>query len=274
MPAPAPDVPALVPVQEADGDGLVFVAGPGGSAMPEPLRPDLPSLAQSERLASWLAAPRSRLLRRAQIGLRQRVLEIGCGHGVVSEELARRVPGELVCLDRRLEAVQTPPSPSTGRVAADACDLPFRDACFDLVVCQNILLWVGDLTRAVGEIARVLEPGGALVALEPDYGGMMEYPPSVALREVWIEGLQAAGADALVGRKLPAACEEAGLKPCVELLNMPQPATVQGVGLCLGLPLTEPQRARVQEVMAEIRRARNTWSCFLHLPYFLVLATR
>jgi SAM-dependent methyltransferase len=272
VPAPAPGVPVLAPVQEADGDGVVFVAGPDETEMPEPVRPDLPSLAQSARLASWLAGPRSRLLRRAQIGLRQRVLEIGCGHGVVSEELARRAPGELVCIDRRLEAVRTPPSPSTRRAAADACNLPFRDACFDLVVCQNVLLWVGDLTRTVGEIARVLEPRGTLVALEPDYGGMMEYPPSVALREVWIEGLQAAGADPFVGRKLPAACEEAGLKPCVELLNMPQPATVQGVGLCLGLPLTDPQRARVQEAMAEIRRARNPWSCFLHLPYFLVLA--
>jgi ubiquinone/menaquinone biosynthesis C-methylase UbiE len=46
---------------------------------------------------------------------------------------------------------------------ADALALPFRDACFDTVVCTFSLCAIPDESRAVGEMTRVLRPGGLLL---------------------------------------------------------------------------------------------------------------
>ena len=66
--------------------------------------------------------------------------------------------------------VRNAPCPS-----APAERLPFADGAFDLVFCQFALLWL-DAAAAVGEVRRVLSPGGVLAAIEPDYGGMIEHP--------------------------------------------------------------------------------------------------
>ena len=233
-------------------------------------RPDLPSLALSQELADWLAGPRGRLLRRARIGQRQRVLEVGSGHGIISEELARRCAGELVALDRDVT-----PGGGAGRlVGAEAGTLPFADCCFDLVFFQNVLLWVSDLKRAIAEATRVLEPGGALVAIEPDFGGMLEHPPEVALRDVWLKALGRAGADAEVGRKLPGLCEAAGLSVWCELQSVPRPATAEATELLEGLPLTENERHRVAEARTALSEPEGKWEAFIHVPYVLVVARK
>ncbi len=59
------------------------------------------------------------------------------------------------------------------------------------------------LASAIKEIYRVLQPKGMLVAIEPDYGGMIEYPPEIATGDLWIAALSRAGADPCIGRKLP-----------------------------------------------------------------------
>ena len=235
-------------------------------------RPDLPSLADSQLLARWLAGPRSRALRRASIGLRRRVLEAGCGHCVVTAELQRRARGSVTCLDCDVAALQRAPA-GAARVAGDCRHLPFVSASFDLVFFQNTLLWVSPLQPAVQEAARVLEPGGALVALEPDYGGMMAHP-DMGLRELWRAGLSGAGADPRVGRKLPGACEAAGLRVWVELVHLPQPAQPEAVRLLEGLPLTPAQRAAAESIAGQVARQEGQWSVFIHVPYFLIVASK
>lgn len=92
-------------------------------------------------------------------------LDLGCGEGRFARALAaegHRVTGadvspELVELARRADA-------GGSYVVADAEELPFPDAAFDLVVAFNVLSCVGNLERAVAETARVLEPGGRLCA--------------------------------------------------------------------------------------------------------------
>lgn len=92
-------------------------------------------------------------------------LEVGCGEGRVSRDLAARghtvtgvdVVGELVDL-----AVAA--DPGSTYVVGDASVLPFPDGTFDLAVAYNSLMDVDDMPGAVEEIARVLEPGGRLCA--------------------------------------------------------------------------------------------------------------
>jgi SAM-dependent methyltransferase len=236
--------------------------------------PDLPDREASRALAEWLAGPRARLLRRAQVGLRQRVLELGCGHGVVTAELCRRAPGMVVALDHRLAAARAGQGAGARGVTAEALQLPFPNGALDLVLCQNVLMWVGDLAAAVGEAARVLAPGGALVALEPDYGGMLEHPAEVALADLWRRVLAAAGADPLAGRKVPAACEAAGLQTWVELQGTPRPAGPEALALLEGLPMDEDDRARVAAAARALGASGGTWQAFVHVPYVLVTAVR
>ena len=121
----------------------------------------------------------------------------------------RRSGGEVVALDCRQNVLASDPQSFAGadRVCGDALRLPFADGTFDLVFCQFTFLWI-DARSAVKEIHRVLQPEGVLVAIEPDYGGMMEYPPEIAARDLWITALNRAGADPCIGRKLPGMLEQ------------------------------------------------------------------
>jgi len=158
-------------------------------------------------------------------------------------------------------------------VAGDALQLPFPDSSFDLVFFQNTLLWMADLEAAIAESGRVLESGGVLVVLEPDYGGMMEYP-DWGIRELWISGLSQAGADPLIGRKLPRMCEAAGFQVWVELVHIPQPAQADALSLLDDFPLTDNQREIAQNVQDYVANAEGQWPIFLHVPYFLIVATK
>ena len=105
------------------------------------------------------------------------------------------------------------------RVGAHAAFLPFKTATFDLVFSQLTLLWVSPLAQALDQIYRILMPGGALVALEPDYEAMIEYPPDIAARDLWCKGLSRAGADPSIGRKLPGLLAERGFDVHISLFD-------------------------------------------------------
>jgi SAM-dependent methyltransferase len=92
-------------------------------------------------------------------------LEVGCGEGRVARDLRDH--------GHRVTAVDAAPTlvrlaaeaDAEGEyVLADAADLPFDDATFDLVVAYNSLMDFDDLPGSVREMARVLEPRGRLAA--------------------------------------------------------------------------------------------------------------
>jgi 2-polyprenyl-6-hydroxyphenyl methylase/3-demethylubiquinone-9 3-methyltransferase len=95
----------------------------------------------------------------------RRVLDAGCGGGLVARELAA-AGAEVVGVDRSLgslgvarRAVGTRFRPAQGRLER----LPFADGSFDAVVAADVLEHLPDLPAAVTELARVLAPGGSLV---------------------------------------------------------------------------------------------------------------
>lgn len=102
-----------------------------------------------------------------------RVLEVGCGPGWFWEAAAARLPAALqITLTDLSEgmvatAAQRVRAANDGwRVAArqaDAADLPFASESFDIVVASHMLYHVPVPALAIGEIARVLAPGGVAV---------------------------------------------------------------------------------------------------------------
>jgi SAM-dependent methyltransferase len=101
------------------------------------------------------------------------VLEVGCGTGHLWVNVAPFLPRLRLTLtdlsDGMLEAARETVGPleSIELVATKACDaqeLPFLDGSFDVVVANHMLYHVPDPSRAAGEFARVLRPGGVLMA--------------------------------------------------------------------------------------------------------------
>lgn len=239
--------------------------------MPSPALPEAHLLAEQ---AAWLAPARARLLRRAGIAHRRRVLDLGAGYGVVTPELVRRARALIAALDPAIEALQAHPEAFTGaaRVTGEAQRLPFADGVFDLIFSQLTLLWVGPLAAAVRELYRVLAPGGAVVALEPDYGGLIETPPDVATRDLWLAALARAGAHPHVGRQLPGLLAKAGFEVHVDLLDTLAPPSIARFAFLEALPLTAEERERLARARQRAARLSGPWEQAAHLPLFLITA--
>ena len=98
-----------------------------------------------------------------------RVLEIAAGTGVVTRRLARLLPAdvEIVATDLNVPMLDQATAIGTTRTVqwrqADAMQLPFDDASFDLVVCQHGVMFFPDRRKAYMEARRVLKPGGTLL---------------------------------------------------------------------------------------------------------------
>lgn len=234
----------------------------------------LPEAGLLRMQAEWLAPARAQLLRQVGVGRRREVLDLGTGYGAVVPELVRRSRGPVVALDRVFHALARGEDfRGAERVAGDAVTLPFASASFDLVFSHLTLLWVAPLTPAIDEVARVLRVGGALVALEPDYGGMIEYPFEVATRDLWVKGLARAGADPYIGRKLPGLLARAGFEVRVSLFDTLFEPSVTRFAFLHDLPLLGEERAELERVEGAAG-ARGPWAEVAHLPFMLVTAVK
>ena len=101
------------------------------------------------------------------IGPSDRILDLGCGTGIVARTLRERLGGgfsiagidasaDMIAMARRL-------APDLEWREADARSLPFADDSFELVLSQQMLQFVPDPGEALREASRVLVPGGRLV---------------------------------------------------------------------------------------------------------------
>ena len=108
-----------------------------------------------------------RWLARAVSANASTVLDLACGSGPMSRELAQ--PGRMVIgldLSEHELALALDRGPGPW-IRADALQLPVRDECIDVVTSSMGLVVVQPLTRVVEEVARVLRPGGVLAAIAP-----------------------------------------------------------------------------------------------------------
>jgi SAM-dependent methyltransferase len=102
----------------------------------------------------------------AGISRGNKVLDVGCGTGVLAREALRRVgqEGQVVGLDLNdgMLAVAARTEPNIAWRRGDASSLPFEDARFDVVISQFALMYVPDRVAALREMWRTLAPGGRL----------------------------------------------------------------------------------------------------------------
>ena len=114
-----------------------------------------------------------------------RVLDLGCGEGRHFHALSLKPGVRVVGLDLGLPEVintrrgmeellsgvapeQAPLQPPAVLVG-DACTLPFGDNSFDAVICSEVLEHIPDYEAVLGEVRRILKPGGRLAVSVPRY---------------------------------------------------------------------------------------------------------
>ena len=165
--------------------------------------------------ANWTRDLRRHLYPQVKLTQSRRILEIGCGTGAILAELITETKGYVFGLDidpgyLNLSITNAPLILPT---CGDAHMLPYTTGTFDLTLCHFLLLWVDHPYQVLMEMARVTCPGGAVLALaEPDYGGRIDYPPTLEELGQWqIEGLRSQGADPLMGRQLAGLFTQVGL---------------------------------------------------------------
>jgi SAM-dependent methyltransferase len=130
---------------------------------------------------------------------RGRVLEVGCGPGFMWRLAAGRIPDgwRIVATDLSLGMVSEARA-ALGRVrfsfgVADSMSLPFADESFDTVVANHMLYHVPDLDAALRELARVLEPDGALVAATNGAHHFEQVREFLPARSRWLGHIRAFG---------------------------------------------------------------------------------
>lgn len=152
-----------------------------------------------------------------------RVLDVGCGPATDTLALAERVgPAGTVAgvdYDAAMVAEAERRASMAGLAArvshrvGDAQALPFGDGVFDAARCERLLQHLPDAGAAVREMARVVKPGGRVVAVDTDYGTLAIDAAEVETERRLVEGM---ARDALLngfsGRRLFGQMRRAGLE--------------------------------------------------------------
>lgn len=169
----------------------------------------------------WRTAANSAAYLLPQLRPGMSLLDVGCGPGTVTADLAAAVaPGEVVGIDASGAVLEEARGVASERglanatfAVADAYALPFVDATFDVVHAHQVLQHLTDPVAALREMRRVARPGGLVAVRDSDYGAMTWYPASSGLdewNELYHEVTAALGAQADAGRRLVAWAREAG----------------------------------------------------------------
>ncbi|HEX9760721.1 MAG TPA: methyltransferase domain-containing protein [Candidatus Acidoferrales bacterium] len=141
--------------------------------------------AYEKQMGRWSRRLAPLLVEFAQVQDGDRVLDVGTGIGSVAlTAAAGSNAAGIVGLDPATPYVQYAQRRSPDRrlrfAAGDAQQLPFRQHSFDVCLSCLVLNFIPDAARAVGEMRRVIRPGGVVAACVWEYGGGMEM-----LRTFW-----------------------------------------------------------------------------------------
>ena len=165
--------------------------------------------------AHWTQDLRNYIYGQIAIKNVKKILDVGCGTGVLEDELIEQTTANIFGLDINPEyiAFAIKHTSNISYAFGDAHNLPYSSGAFDITLCHFLLLWVQNPQQVIQEMVRVTTPGGSVIALaEPDYGGRIDYPSQLAQLGRWQrDALQMQGANPLIGRELRALFNRAGL---------------------------------------------------------------
>jgi SAM-dependent methyltransferase len=178
--------------------------------------------------AKWLAPSRRYLFRKIGLARHERILDFGCGSGVIAEEIRAICGRPVLGVDRdpAMAAFAQEKFPRNRFLVADEKELLRQGQSFDLIVLSFVLLWQAQPLLFLGKIKKLLsEKGTLLILAEPDYGGRIDFPEELHfLNEIFIGHVVSQKGDPYIGRKLKTLLKKSGWQAEVGLasyLNFP-----------------------------------------------------
>jgi SAM-dependent methyltransferase len=149
------------------------------------------------------------------------LLDVGCGPGTITVDLAARVaPGQVTAVEQTDDALDLARAEAQARgrsnlvfVTSDVHALDLPDDAFDVVHAHQVLQHVADPVQALRELRRVCKPGGVVAVRDADYAGFTWYPQLPALDQwmkLYATAARANGGEPDAGRRLLSWAQKAG----------------------------------------------------------------
>ncbi len=219
------------------------------------------------------------------------VLEVGCGPGMLLEGLYERVTSEgnihgldlnphfIDVAERRAKLLKIRNSTySTG----DCHELPYRDAMFDAIAGEKLLMHVAPLAPVLEEMKRVLAPGGRLVVADYDPHTIMAAGPDPAVTARVMASAARVYASPMASRETAHICREVGfevetVRGYLQVFEDPNIPTVAGVPevwsdhAAAGRHV-DPGTARRWLSLVELAARENRF--MIAIPYIITVAVR
>ena len=120
-----------------------------------------------------------------------RVLDVGCGPGTITVDIADRVaPGRVIGIDASADVIDQARRDASGVdnvefATGDVYALDFPDSSFDVVHAHQVLQHLSDPVGALREMRRVCKPDGVVAVRDSDYAAFTWYPEEPTL-DAWL----------------------------------------------------------------------------------------
>ncbi len=220
----------------------------------------------------------------------ERVLDIGCGPGFLTTEIAAEVGanGWACGIDistsglaaARHRAAGQPWSPWIEFMEGNATALPFPDRSFDAAVATQVYEYVSDVPAALSELRRVLRPGGRAVIVDTDWNTLLWHASdsarSAKILSAWDEHLT----DPCLPRSLRPALHRAGMTveraETLNILNLDFSGYSHGLAGLVAAFVPGRHGVSQEEAAAwldDLRNQSDEGAYFFSLDQFLFLAS-
>lgn len=159
------------------------------------------------------------------------LLDVGCGPGTITVDLAARVaPGKVTAVELTDEALDLARAEARKQnqsnisfATSDVHALGFPDDTFDVVHAHQVLQHVADPVQALREMRRVCVPDGIIAVRDADYAGFIWFPRLPALdrwRQLYDKAARANGGEPDAGRRLLSWTQDAGFDDITPTASM------------------------------------------------------
>ena len=198
-------------------------------------KPEQQTLTSSAALNHSYVAPeisrqRLRTIEALDIKRGECILDVGCGTGFLSYEMALVVgeDGKVLGIDPQPSMIEATLArcrdmPQLSAQEGEANAIPGEDNAFDVATCTQVLLYVKDVAGALAEIHRCLKPGGRVAVLETDWRGMVISSDDVELTRRITDAWDATVASPNLPSSLPTLLRQQGFSAirseAIPLLN-------------------------------------------------------